>query len=73
MTQVLIGLGFATALAAIGVIVWLYSKGRSAGESKVVADVATATVDTTTKMADAQANAPQGKTDVVKRLREKGL
>jgi uncharacterized protein YggE len=68
-------------VGAIGVVVlaviaglWMFARrARQGGEAKVVADVATAAVEVVTDMADAQANAPQGKADVVKRLRENGL
>jgi predicted negative regulator of RcsB-dependent stress response len=58
-------------LAVIAFICWLYLNGRSAGQSKVVADVATATVDTIKKQDKAAADAAAE--DTVDRLRRGGF
>lgn len=63
----------AIALGVVALVIYLLSFGKKAGQSKVVADVATHTVKVQSDMAEAQVNAPTGKPEIVKRLREKGL
>ncbi len=60
-------------LLVVGAAIFFLRFGKSAGQDAVVADVAVKTVDVVKDMAQAQADAPTGKTEIVKRLREKGL
>lgn len=64
----------AAVILAVIAAVWAFGRReRKAGQDEVRADVAVQTVDTVQKSAAAQANAPKSKSDVVDRLRGKGL
>ncbi len=55
-----------------GLIVWLYASGKSAGSNAIAKDVAKQTADVAQRQADAQANAPRSKDQIIDRLREGG-
>ena len=63
----------AIVLAIIAGVWMLGRKLRRAGQDEVRAEIAVSTVKVQSDMAEAQVNAPTGKTATVKRLREKGL
>jgi hypothetical protein len=65
-------LWIAVVLAVLGFIVWLYVAGRSAGKAAIAADIAEDTNDILRKQAQAQADAPQGKQEVIDRIRNGG-
>lgn len=54
-------------------LVWYGLRMRGAGEAEITAKTAEKTADVLRKQGDAVVNAPQGKAEVVTRLREKGL
>jgi hypothetical protein len=55
-----------------GLILWLYRAGKSAGTDSVAKDVAKTTADVAQRQADAQANAPRSKDQIIDRLRKGG-
>lgn len=62
----------AIVLAVIGFVVWLYTRGKSAGETAISAKVAEKTTDILRDQAKAAADAPHNKTAVIDRLRNGG-
>ena len=70
MTLYLIaGLG----LAIVGFLTWLVIWASRAGADRTAAKTAEKTADVLKRQGDAVANAPQGKAEVVDRLRGRGL
>lgn len=70
MTTLYAILGF---LVLVGIFwIWLANRERKAGETNVTADVATHTVDVQVKQAQAAADAPHGKEQVLDRIRNGG-
>lgn len=63
----------ALVLAVLGFLVWLWVKAAASGAAKVKEDVLTTKTEAQEKQLQAAADAPKGKADVLKRLREKGL
>jgi hypothetical protein len=59
-------------LAVGGFILWLYLAGKSAGATAATHDVLEETAEVLRKQAQAQADAPQGKQEVIDRLRTGG-
>ena len=70
MTLYAVGFVILAVIAGVWALVRRIKKGARA---EVAAEVAVETVEVVRDMAQAQADAPQGKTETVKRLREKGL
>lgn len=68
-----------TALWAVALValvagaIYLYSRVTRAGAAQARLDTAEAAIEAHEKMADAAAQAPQGRDAVVRRLRDKGL
>ncbi len=60
-------------LAVLGFFVWFWIKAASSGAAKVQNQILTSTKEAQKKQLDVAANAPHGKAEVLKRLREKGL
>jgi hypothetical protein len=55
-----------------GFLAWLFLAGKSAGTDAIARDVAENTADVAARQADAQANAPRSKVQIIDRLREGG-
>lgn len=60
-------------LAVLGFFVWFWIKAASSGAVKVQNEILTTKTEVQEKQLQAAANAPKGKDEVLKRLREKGL
>jgi hypothetical protein len=60
-------------VAVLGFLVWLWVKAAASGAAKVQKEVLTSSNAAKDKQLQAAANAPKGKAEVLKRLREKGL
>jgi hypothetical protein len=56
-----------------GFILWLYYTGKKAGATKVQNEVLVDTNEVKSKQLDAIVNGPKSKSDVMARLRDKGL
>jgi hypothetical protein len=63
----------ALVLAVLGFLVWLWIKAASSGAAAAEKDILTSTTEAQKEQLQAAADAPHGKADVLKRLREKGL
>lgn len=59
--------------AVLGFFVWFWIKAASSGATKVQNQILTSTAEKQEKQLEAAANAPHGKDEVLKRLREQGL
>ena len=63
----------ALVLAVLGFLVWLWIKAAASGAAAATEDILTTKTKAQEKQLQAAANAPKGKAEVLKRLREKGL
>ncbi len=63
----------AVIFAVIGAVAAVYFSGRNAGATRVENKVLTKTAEAQQKQLQAATEAPKGKTQVVSRIREKGL
>jgi len=60
-------------VAFLGFLVWLWIKAAASGAAAATEDILTTKTKAQDKQLQAAANAPKGKAEVLKRLREKGL
>lgn len=63
----------AVILACLGFLAWLWAKAAKSGAAKVEKQILETQAKAREKQLQAAINAPQGKDEVLKRLREKGL
>jgi hypothetical protein len=63
----------ALVFAVLGFLVWLWIKAAASGAATATEDILTTKTEVQEKQLQAAADAPKGKAEVLKRLREKGL